>query len=150
MKGFSPQKGNRKLVFLERTFRLHLKTLTFLNVVLFKKELHILTFGKVMRHAILFLHHIRILFQNVIYFAARCWQISSKQRYIISSKLYILQHQAQRWSGGLFGSDRQWIIFRNTVGKVLVSYAYVAVSIESQLKIKAGVSCSKFESINTI
>ena len=29
------------------------------------KELHILTFGKVIRHASLFLHHIPILFRNV-------------------------------------------------------------------------------------
>ena len=40
----------------------------------------------------------------------------------MSSELYILQHQPQRWSGGLFGSDRQWIIFRNTVGKVLIMH----------------------------
>ena len=45
-----------ELLFLARTLGLHLKTLTH------KKGVHLLTFGKVMRHVILFVHHILVLF----------------------------------------------------------------------------------------
>ena len=63
-----------------------------------------MTFGQVMRHAILFLHHILVLCRNVTsvnLFAARYRQISRKQGYHMSSKLHILQYQTQRFSGGL-------------------------------------------------
>ena len=113
MKGFSPQKVDRKLVFLART----LLADTY-------KEFHIhwpLVRSCVTQSCSYILSRFCSGMLLVsIFFAARCWQIWSKQRYLMSSKLYILQHQAKRWSGGLFGSDRQWIIFRNTVGKVLV------------------------------
>ena len=118
MKGFSLQKGNRKLVFLARTLRLNLKTLTP------KKELHILTFGKVMRHAILFLQHIPVLFRNVtcVIFFLRPGVDKFRVNNVIScpaSYIYYSIKHNDAVEDYLDWTDNGLFV-RNTVGKVLV------------------------------
>ena len=109
MKGFSPQKVDRKLVLLARTLGLHLKTLTPKRNCIYWPLARSCIRQSCSYIISRFCSGMLLL---SIFFAARCWQISSKQLYLMSGKPYILQHQAKRWSGGLFGSDRRYIIFR--------------------------------------
>ena len=92
-----------------------------------------------MRHAIIFLHHIPVLFRNVTFvnFFLRPGADKFRVKNVIScpaSYIYYSTKQNDGVEDYLDQTDNKSFLETRSC------YAYIAVSIESELKIKAGVT----------